>query len=332
MKKHYLLIVAGVLSMTAINAQTKKTSTSAPLTKANAGKIIEMTNTVVDIYNVQISEIKDVRDCLERFERTMSDVAENPNRTAHGAACNNIKPLRSDMVEKLTAKAKLAPAFAEKAEILKGVDDINKEFETAIVRCHNVQNYFKEKRYQSDDNEFGGYVALRDTFIMSYDNINTLFDKTMELSSVAGDRAELVILKTHPLASVIIPMKENLSAVSQLMAKCRAEKPDAEAIKADVAAIRKKLAKDKVLTATMKATLKKSNSSEDRVNRFYEYVGTSADMTDKFLEYLDPAKEITDLDHVYKETVEDARKRHLKKHYGEISRYYGLMVHEYNGL
>lgn len=318
--------MAGTLSLVAANTQAQT------LTKANAGKIIEMTNGVVDIYNSQLGEIKDVRECLERFENTISAVAKNPNSSAHGAACNNIRPLRSDLVDKMKAKAKLAPAFAEKNGILKGVDDINKEFETAIVRCHNVQAYFKEKKYLTDDNDFAGYVALRDTFVASYDNINKFFDKTMDLSSAAGDRAELVILKIHPLASVVIPMKKNLSAVSQLMSKCRQDNPDAEAIKAGIAAIRKSLEKDKVATAAMKTALKKAHNGETRFERFYEYTGSAMEQADKFVEFLDPAKEITDVDHVLKETEEGAHNRHLKKWYRELSNYYGYMVDEYNNL
>ena len=326
MKKHFLLILAGALSLAVV------TTSAQTLTKASAGKIIDMTNGVVDIYNDQLSEIKDVRECLERFENTMSNVAANPNASAHGAACNNIRALRSDLVEKMKASAKLAPAFPEKAGILEGVDKINAEFETAKVRCLNVQAYFKDKKYQTDDNDFAGYVALRDTFIASYDNINKLFDKTMDLSSAAGDRAELVILKTHPLALVVIPMKKNLSAVSQLMSKCREDNPDMTAIKADMAAIRKSLEKDKVATVAMKTALKKSHNGETRFERFYEYAADAVNQADKFVEFLDPAKEITDVDHVLKETPEDARNRHLKKWYGEISNYYRYMVDEYNSL
>jgi len=326
MMKHYVIMLAGALSLTAA------TTSAQTLTKVNAGKIIEMTNGVVDIYNDQLREIKDVRECLERFENTMSSVAANPNASAHGASCNNIRVLRSDLVDKMKAKAKLAPAFPEKAEILDGVDKINAEFETAKVRCMNVQTYFKEKKYQTDDKEFSGYVALRDTFIASYDNINKLFDKTMDLSSAAGDRAELVILKTHPQASIVIPMKKNLSAVSQLLSKCRADKPDMTAIKADMAAIRKSLEKDKVATPAMKTALKKSYNGETRFERFYEYAGDAVNQADKFVEFLDPAKEITDIDHILNETEEGARNRHLKKWYSEISKYYGYMVDEYNSL
>lgn len=332
MKKHYLLIVATAFSMVAINTSAQSKSSSAPLTKVNAGKIIEMTNGVVDIYNDQISEIKDVRECIDRFEKTMATVAENPKLTAHGAACNNIRVLRNDLLEKMQAKAKLAPAFPEKAEILSSVDKLNAEFAISKERCHNVQNYFKEKRYQTDDDNFAGYVALRDTFIASYKKINLLFDKTMDLSSAAGDRAELVVLKTHPLASVVIPMKKNLSAVSQIMSKCRADEPDAAAIKAEVAAVRKSLEKDKVMTPALKTALKKSSNGEYHFNHFYEYADEAMNKADNFLEYLDPAKEIKDVDHVLKETVEEARDRHLRKHYNEISDYYGYMVDEYNRL
>lgn len=340
MKKHCVLILAGALSLTATNTfaqkksttTTKKTTAAAPLTKANAGKIIEMTNGVVDIYNDQLSEIKDVRECLERFENTMASVAANPNSSAHGASCNNIRVLRSDLVDKMKAKAKLAPAFPEKAAILEGVDNVNKEFELAKVRCQNVQSYFSTKKYKEDDEDYSNYVALRDTFVASYKNINKLFDQTMDLSSAAGDRAELVILKTHPLAPVIVPMKNNLSAVSQLMSKCRADEPDAEAVKADIAAIRKMLEKNKVMTPSIKTALAKGHNGEARFERFYQYETDAMEKADKFLEFLDPNKEITDVDHVLKETVEEARDRNLKKYYNEIKKYYGYMVDEYNSL
>lgn len=329
MKKHYLLLVAGFLSFISLSVSAQK---SAPLTKANAGKIIEMTNGVIDIYNDQIGEMRDVKDCLERFDRSMEAVSKNPKSSAHGASCTNIRVLRNDLLEKMKAKAKLAPAFAEKNDILKGVDDINAEFAIAKERCQQIQNYFSNKKYLEDDKEYSNYVALRDAYIESYKKINTLFNTTMNLATTAGDRAELVILKTHPLASVVIPMKKNLSAVSQVMAKCREDQPDAEAIKADVAAIRKSLEKDKVMTPAIKAALKKGHNGEDRFGRFYEYTAEAMNKADKFLEYLDPNKEITDVDHIMKETVEDARDRHLRIHYNEISSYYSYMVDAYNGL
>lgn len=329
MRKQCLLAITVLSFITqGALAQTK----SGTLTKANAGKIIEMTNGVIDIYNDQLREIRDVAECLDRFENTMASVAENPKTTAHGASCANIRVLRTDLVDKMKSKANLAPAFPEKAAILEGIDNINKEFETAKACCQNVQAYFTAKKYLEDDNEYSNYVALRDEYIASYKNINSLFNKTMDLATTAGDRAELVILKTHPLAPVVIPMKNNLSAISQLMAKCREDEPNAEAIKADIAAIRKMLEKDKVMTPALKTSLAKGHNGESRFERFYEYEGEAMGKADKFLEYLDPNKEITDVDHILNETVEGARSRHLKKHYNEISSYYGYMVEEYNSL
>ncbi|NDV79770.1 hypothetical protein [Dysgonomonas sp. 511] len=345
MKKHFLIVLAAVLSLAAfdVSAQQKKrsstsrarkkTTAAAPLTRVSAGNIIEMTNSVVDIYNTQLESMKTLGDRLERLDKSINQVIQNPKTSSYAAAnTSGIYSFRDGQYKTFQEKAKLAPAFTEKAEIMANMTAINNEFEVAKVLGNNAYNYFREKKYMEDDEKYTNFIALRDTFYASYKKINIMFKKTMELSSAAGDRAELVVLKSHPLASVIIPMKKNLSAVSQMMAKCRDDKPDAEAIKADVATIRKSLEKDKVATPAMKASMKTNGNSEDRFNRFYEYVGETASNADKFLEYLDPAKEITDIDHVYKETVEDARNRHLKQIYNEISRFYKLMVHEYNGL
>jgi hypothetical protein len=329
MKKYCLLFT--ILFITVINISAQKKAAAPALTKASANKIIEMTNCVVDIYNDQLSEIRDVRDCLERLENSMNAIAENPNGTAFGASCANIRALRSDLVDEMKQKAALAPSFTEKQAILEGVDRVNKEFETAKVRCINVQTYFSSKKYKEDDKDYSGYVALRDTFVASYKNINSLFDKTMNLASTAGDKAELVILKTHPLAPVVVPMKSNLSAVSRLMSNCRADEPDAEAIKANIAAIRKSLEKDKVMTPAIKTALTKSQNGQDLFERFYEYTEDALKKADTFVEFLDPKKEIS-VDHVLKETEKDARNRYLKEHYGEIQTYYGYMVDSYNSL
>lgn len=330
MRKYILSFLT--LSLTvAFNISAQNKTASPALTKANASKIIEMTNCVVDIYNDQISEIKDVRDCLNRFENSMSTVAQNPNATAHGASCANIRSLRSDLVDKLKKKSALAPSFAEKQAILESVDQLNKEFEISKERCKEIQAYFSAKKYKEDDKDFSAYIVLRDNFIASYQNINNQFGKTMDLASTAGDRAELVILKSHPLASVVIPMKKNLSAVSRLMSKCRADKPDAEAIKADIATIRKSLEKDKVMTPAMKTALSKTNNGLTQFERFYQYTADALIKAEVFVEYLDPKKEVS-IDHVLKETEEAARNRHLKKHYAEIQKYYGYMVDSYNTL
>lgn len=330
MKKIHISILT-LLFAFAFNISAQNKSTSRTLTKENANKIIQMTNCVVDIYNEQISEIKDVKECLERFDNTMNSVANNPNTTAHGASCANIRTLRSDLVDKLKKKAALAPSFPEKQAILDGVDQLDREFEISKERCEKVQAYFKSQKYKEDDKDYSTYVALRDSFLVTYQNINSQFNKTMDLVSAAGDRAELVILKTHPLAPVIVPMKTNLSAVSRLMSKCRADEPDAESIKTDIAAIRKSLEKDKVMTPSMKTSLAKTNNGQAIFERFYEYTGDALNKADVFVEFLDPNKEVS-IDHVLKETEEEARNRHLRNHYGEIQKYYRYMVDSYNTL
>lgn len=330
MGKYYLSMLALLLTVSlSISGQTKKASPA--LTKENANKIIGMTNSVVDIYNNHLPVIKNVRECLERFDNSISNIAENPNTTVYGASCTNIGSLRSDLTSKLEQKSALAPSFPEKQAILDGVNQLGKEFEIAKERCQIIQDYLKSKKYKEDDKDFSNYVALRDTFMVSYKNINNLFDQIINLSSVAGDRAELVILKSHPLAPVIIPMKTNLSAVSQILSKCRADEPNAEEIKAEIVAIRKSLEKDKVMTPAKKTALAKANNGEAVFERFYEYTEGALDKTEIFIEYLDPNKQVT-VDHVLKETEEAARNRHLKAKYDEVQKYYGYMVDAYNTL
>lgn len=329
MKKHFLLILSLFFTCSFIvSAQSKKTSST--LTKENANKIIMMTNCVVDIYNDQISEINDVKDCLQRFDNSINNILENPNTTVYGASCSNIRSLRNDLVDKLKKNAALAPSFNEKQAILDGIEQLDKEFAISKERCQAIQDYLSSGKYK-EDKDLSAYKALRKNYLESYKNINDQFRKTMALASAAGDRAEIVILKSHPLASVIVPMKTNLSAVSQILTKCREDNPNVEEINNAVAAVRKSIEKDKVITPAMKTALAKRRNGEAVFQRFYEYTGDAMDKVDIFVEFLDPNKEVS-IDHVLKETEEDARNRHLKQHYDEIQKYYGYMVDAFNTL
>ena len=67
-------------------------------------------------------------------------------------------------------------------------------------------------------------------------------------------------------------------------------------------------------------------------DRFYENMDKVLKSTDVFTEYLNPNKVKNEIDHVLKESEEDAQQRLLSRYYREISKFYENMVESYNSL
>ncbi|MDR0660660.1 MAG: hypothetical protein LBG19_07650 [Prevotellaceae bacterium] len=129
--------VALLLSTSSIMAQTAE---------ANASKIIDMTNNVVDMYNGYLSNLKKVRRGLEVAEENYGVLSENIERTAHSWDCAYII-LRSDYREQFEKTAAAAPAFPEKANIQSGIKYVHENTERLSKSCAAFKDYFVKKEW-----------------------------------------------------------------------------------------------------------------------------------------------------------------------------------------
>lgn len=299
---------------------------------SDAEKVINMTNSVIDIYNNQVSQLKYVNDCLDRFEKSIEIVSKNPNLSTRASGAPATRGLLKSLLDKMHEKAKIAPSFTEKAEILSNIEIVNKEFASVSEYCDKLKAYFNSKEYLKDDENFSKYDELMTATLNSYSKVQKGFEQALTSAEIAGNKAEIILLKGHPLAAVFIPMKTNLTSLRQLMSKCRSDNPDASVIKNEVSILRKSLERDRTMTSAIESALQKTDNGKIYFDRFYENMDKVLKSTDVFTEYLNPNKVKNEIDHVLKESEEDAQQRLLSRYYREISKFYENMVESYNSL
>jgi len=281
MKKLSIVVLTLLLSSICLTAQ-KQTQA-----EINASKTINMTNTVVDLYNNYLSNIKKVREGLQRAEENIEILKENINRSAHGWNCTNMI-LHDDMVISFEKACTVAPAFAEKAKIQAEIKYAKANGERLSNHCKALNDYFNKKEYKEDEG-FAKFQPLYDSLYNVYKDVSKSWLNAVNLASEAGNKSELVLLKKSPVAEFIIPMKTDLSAVSKLIDMFTEEEADFNAIQKDIEALKISVAKNKSLTGKNVANLEKY-SNKLNYEGYYQSMDEAIEIAAKIEELMNPDK------------------------------------------
>ena len=237
--------------------------------EANAAKIIDMTNGVIEMYNNYTGNLKKVREGLEKSIGNVETLSENRQRAAYGFNCSNFV-IRDSDVASYEKAAKAAPTFPEKAKIQETVAFAVANNQKLAQRCSALNEYFTKKQYV-EDADFSQFQVLFDSLEEMYLQVSGAWRTAVELSSDAGDRSEIFFLKKSPIADFIIPMKEDLARVKKLIDKFYEDEVNNAEIKADIAAIEKAVEKNRSTTGKKVANLEKY-SSPGYFTSFYDFM------------------------------------------------------------
>ena len=308
MKKTIAILAALLLSVSSITAQTAE---------ANASKIIDMTNYVVDMYNGYLSSLKKVRKGLETADNNFETLSENIERTAYSWDCAYII-LRSDYREKFEKAAAAAPAFPEKANIQSGIKYVQDNTERLSKSCSDFKNYFVKKEYKQDT-DWTTFEELYKNMETAYIDLSDMWSKTMKLAAEAGDRSELVLLKKSPIAEFIIPMKTDLSSAAKIIDKFAEDEVDNADIKNAIEVLKKAVEKNRVLTGKNVANLEKY-SSKPNYEGYYSMMDDFIELATKLENLMDPANAMD----------EERRNEQIENTYSLISYKYNSLVENYN--
>ena len=311
MRKIYL-ITAIMLFSTILSAQK---ATQAEL---NASKIIDMTNSVVDLYNDYLRQLKKGREGLEKAENNIETLKENINRSAYSFNCNSII-IRSDYIEKYEKAGKAAPIFPEKTKIQAEIKYIQSNNNRLAEHCSALNNYFTKKEYKEDEG-FAKYQPLYDSLYNAYKDLSASWSRAVNLSSEAGDRSELILLKKSPIAEFIIPMKTDLSAASKILEKFSEEEVDYETIVKDIDALKQDIEKHKSLTGKNVANLEK-NSSKANYGGFYSSMEEFVNIATTLEELMNPAKPYD---------KDSYREDRMNNNYSMLREKYNSLISSYN--
>lgn len=308
MKKTTVILAILLLGTSSLNAQTAE---------ANASKIIEATNNVVDLYNSYLPHLKKVRKGLETAEQNYETLSDNIERTAYSWDCAYII-LRSDYREKFEKAVAAAPAFPEKASIQSGIKYVKDNTERLSKSCAEFKDYFVKKEYKQDAG-WKKYEELFKKMETAYIDLSGTWSKTIKLAAEAGDRSELVLLKKSPIAEFIIPMKTDLSTAAKILDKFREEELDNAAIKKDIEILKSAIAKNRVLTGKNVANLEKY-SSKPNYEGYYLMMDDFVELATKLEGLMNPSN-IMD---------EEKRNQQIENTYSMISYKYNSLVENYN--
>ncbi len=308
MKKIIPILATLLLSASSIMAQTAE---------ANATKIIDVTNHVVDIYNSYLNNLKKVRQGLETADNNYEVLSENIERSAQSWDCVNII-IRSDYREKFERAVAAAPAFPEKANIQSGVKYVQDNTERLSKSCSEFKDYFVKKEYKQDT-DWKKFEELYKNMGTAYVDVSGMWSKTIKLAAEAGDRSELVLLKKSPIAEFIIPMKTDLSLASKILGKFSEDEVDNAAVKKDIETLRQNVAKNKVLTGKNVANLEKY-SSKPNYDGYYQMMDEFVELATKLEGLMNPTNTMD----------EEKRNQQIENTYSMISYKYNSLVENYN--
>ena len=310
MKKIVITFCVLLLTASVMLAQTPD--------EANASKTIDMTNSVIEMYNNYLSNMKKVREGLEKSAENVENLKKNPNTSAYGYNCSSFT-IRSSEISAYQTASKAAPSYPEKAKIQESTDFVIANNEEFAKRCAALSDYFVQKQY-ADDAGFVQFEVLFNSLDDMYTSISDSWDTATNLSSDAGDRSEVVLLKNSPIVDFIVPMKEDLSRVKKLIDKLHQDDINMAAIQTDIAAIETAAQKNRSMEGKKKENLEKYSYPSYHTS-FYAYLD-------------DLIKEVAKLQDLWNDEETDPERinQRIEYSYYAINRAYEGMIESYNEM
>lgn len=237
--KHFkiLLLAFCTLSLT-VQGQQKNSPA-----KMNASKIIRMSNSVIDLSNDAVQTISSYRSVVSTAEDNVTRLKSNPNQPPFFVNYKLYVPNQKKDAE-YEQSSKLAPAFDEKAGLVSAMSSANADMAGMVKATEVLSNYFSNKEYQSDT-DFSRYPALRDSVVSVIGRAYDSWRTASQLAAVAGDKAELLLLKDSRIAEFVIPMKTDLIALKAVLVKIGDQQSDLTLLSTDLETLKASVDKNK---------------------------------------------------------------------------------------
>lgn len=230
MKLKPLLIT--IFSILSISVFSQKKMTKAEL---DASKIIQMGNSVIDLGNLYSQTLESYQNMLSGVHTNLQRVSKNPNLTPYAVRCENFSTQSRQQIAYATA-LKAAPLFEEKNDVEKYVSEGQTSIQEISKWCATLSAYVSNKEYKTDA-DFAKYNEIRNNLDSAIEQASASWSKASELASAAGNKAELILLESSPIASFVIPMKTDLTSLNAIFNMFKSKTPDTGAIKSALNAL-----------------------------------------------------------------------------------------------
>lgn len=251
--------------------------------KVNASKIIRMGNSVIDLSNDAVQTISSYRSVVSTAEDNVRRLKSNPNQPPFFVNYKLYVPDQRKNAEYEQA-SKLAPAFDEKAELVSAMNRANADMADVVKATEVLSLYFSNKEYQSDP-DFLKYPALRDSTMSIIGRAYDSWRLASQLATIAGDKAELLLLKDSKIAEFVIPMKTDLITLKNVLVRIGDQQSDLSSLSADLETLRISIDKNRDISSR---DVKKLSDLyyKEVYETFYRKCSQSAETSAKLVEIL----------------------------------------------
>lgn len=238
MKQKTLFFALFLLSAATLLGQKKPSKA-----EIDASNIIRYSNTVITLGNAYNQGLSNYVHTIENADYNLNRVIKNPNMQPFAVKCDVVSVQNSqkqDYTKALTG----VQAFPEKDAIKAAVDQGENAINDISTWCANLSNYFSTKAYQQDA-EGQQYGAIKDSLNSYMNKAQNSWSEASRLASVAGNRAELILLQGSPIASFVIPMKTDLIGLDEIIGSLNKKDADLSSIKNELTSLSATLEKNK---------------------------------------------------------------------------------------
>ncbi|MCD7973742.1 MAG: YiiG family protein [Candidatus Azobacteroides sp.] len=202
-----LLSIAGMLP-----AQKKPSQSD-----INASKLIQLTNTVIDLSDAYNSKYTQYENRLKNGESKKEQIEKNYDpRFPVSLNGTNTFPISISYNNKYEAALKEVPASVkEKSNVEEAVKKANENVLELEKWSTVMKQYFEGKEFEKD--EFKRYPEIKDSLSYYLDATKEAWRTAAKIASSAGEKAEMQLLKDDPAAQFIFPMKADLNSLKNLI-------------------------------------------------------------------------------------------------------------------
>ncbi|NDW10620.1 hypothetical protein [Dysgonomonas sp. 520] len=209
------LLVALTFSLSAQKGNRKGSVTGASTTEAQASKIIEYTNAVIELNNRQFDRLKDYRSVLKAGDAALERYKRNYDPRFPVSFTQTKYPVPAGYIAQYEEAEKKAPAFPEKAEIVQAVKNARASVAKLDEWSDKMGKYFKETQFTQDN--FAQYPTIRDSVEYYLSDSRKMWRIAARCASAVGSEKENIFLKKSKVAPFIIPMKNDLGLMKDIV-------------------------------------------------------------------------------------------------------------------
>jgi hypothetical protein len=295
-----LLLIACTINLSA----QKKQSSGPTVAEKNASKVIEYTNSIIEIANAYLETYKDYDHLIYMAETEMRAITSGSNKFPMKEL--NYKDTTTINSKYYTAYAttlKAAPAtFSNRDKVIASYDAAQAGVQNLFKSSRALNRYFVNKEYKEDGKEYPTYYALKDSLATNAKKVRKLWQIASREASNAGSEAENLLLKKSPMGEFFIPMKTDLQTLKSFIEEIFSDDENIDWKSITTRSASLKAAFEKVKDGQGKNMNKLGSAKQAEFTNFYNSSIRLLEYIDQLVEVVNktPAADDDQVERVYK--------------------------------